>query len=117
MSEKRTTERSKNGPKTLPPDGEPKQRTRDRDSTMKSKVSEVQDPLIAGGAETALCAANPLSTRDDVAGGLVDRHGAVVQARRGGDAGKPGVRVEAKEAKVDEAGQLRRKKGEVDLLH
>jgi len=39
--------------------------------------------LIAGGAETALCAANPLSTQDDVAAALVERHGAVVQARRG----------------------------------
>lgn len=39
--------------------------------------------LIAGGARTALCAANPLSTRDDVAAALVERHGAVVQARRG----------------------------------
>jgi adenosylhomocysteinase len=39
--------------------------------------------LIAGGAETALCAANPLSTRDDVAAALVEHHGAVVQARRG----------------------------------
>jgi adenosylhomocysteinase len=39
--------------------------------------------LIAGGAETALCAANPLSTRDEVAAALVEHHGAVVQARRG----------------------------------
>jgi adenosylhomocysteinase len=39
--------------------------------------------LIAGGAETALCAANPLSTRDEVAAALTERHGAVVQARRG----------------------------------
>jgi adenosylhomocysteinase len=39
--------------------------------------------LIAGGADTALCAANPLSTRDEVAAALVERHGAVVQARRG----------------------------------
>ncbi|MBX5442577.1 MAG: adenosylhomocysteinase [Solirubrobacteraceae bacterium] len=39
--------------------------------------------LIAGGAQTALCAANPLSTQDDVAAALVERHGAVVQARRG----------------------------------
>jgi adenosylhomocysteinase len=39
--------------------------------------------LIAGGAETALCAANPLSTRDDVAAALVAHDGAVVQARRG----------------------------------
>jgi adenosylhomocysteinase len=39
--------------------------------------------LIAGGAQTALCAANPLSTRDEVAASLVERHGVVVQARRG----------------------------------
>ena len=39
--------------------------------------------LIAGGAQTALCAANPLSTQDDVAAALVERLGAVVQARRG----------------------------------
>lgn len=75
------SDRSKNGPKTPPPDGAPKAPPKDRDSTRKSKVSEVQDPLIAG------------------------------------DAGKPGARVETNEAKVDEAGQVRRKKGEVDLLH
>ncbi len=39
--------------------------------------------LIAGGAQTPLCAANPLSTRDEVAAALVERHGATVQARRG----------------------------------
>jgi adenosylhomocysteinase len=39
--------------------------------------------LIAGGGEVALSAANPLSTRDDVAAALSERHGAVVQARRG----------------------------------
>ncbi|MEZ5120495.1 MAG: adenosylhomocysteinase [Solirubrobacterales bacterium] len=39
--------------------------------------------LIAGGAKTALCAANPLSTRDDVAAALVKHDRAVVQARRG----------------------------------
>lgn len=39
--------------------------------------------LIAGGAQTALCSANPLSTRDDVAAALAERHGATVQARRG----------------------------------
>jgi adenosylhomocysteinase len=38
--------------------------------------------LIAGGAQTALCAANPLSTRDEVASALAEHHGAVVQARR-----------------------------------
>jgi hypothetical protein len=70
------------GPKkpATPPDGEPKPPSRDRDSTAKSKVSEVQDPLIAG------------------------------------DAGKRG-RADADEANVDEAGQVRHKKGEVDLLH
>jgi hypothetical protein len=72
----------RDGPKKpAAPDGEPKQPPSDPDSTAKSKVSEVQDPLIAG------------------------------------DAGKPGTRVETNEASVDEAGQLRRKKGEVDLLH
>lgn len=68
-------------PKPTPPDGEPKPRTKRRDGTAKSKVGEVQDPLIAG------------------------------------DAGKPGGRVETNEAKVDEAGQLRRGKRNVDLLH
>jgi hypothetical protein len=63
------------------PDGEPKQPQKDRDSTSKSKVSEVQDPLISG------------------------------------DARKQGKGTETGEAAVDEAGQIRRKKGEVDLLH
>jgi hypothetical protein len=76
-----TSKTGKAQPKTPPPDGEPRQPSRDRDSTAKSKVSEVQDPLIAG------------------------------------DAGKPGGRVETNEASVDEAGQLRRKKRGVDLLH
>ncbi|MEA2371623.1 MAG: adenosylhomocysteinase [Solirubrobacteraceae bacterium] len=39
--------------------------------------------LIAGGAETGLCAANPFSTQDDVAAALVTHHGAAVHARRG----------------------------------
>lgn len=39
--------------------------------------------LIAGGAQTALCAANPFSTQDDVAAALVVDHGAEVHARRG----------------------------------
>ena len=41
--------------------------------------------LIAGGAEVALCAANPLSTQDEVAAALVEDHGATVRARRGED--------------------------------
>jgi adenosylhomocysteinase len=41
--------------------------------------------LIAGGAEVALCASNPLSTQDDVAAALVAHHGADVYARRSED--------------------------------
>ena len=39
--------------------------------------------LIAGGAQVGLCAANPLSTQDDVALALTERHGATVLAARG----------------------------------
>jgi adenosylhomocysteinase len=42
--------------------------------------------LLAGGARTALCAANPLSTQDEVAAALVAEHGAEVLAVRGEDA-------------------------------
>jgi adenosylhomocysteinase len=38
--------------------------------------------LLAGGAEVGLCAANPLSTQDDVATALRERHGATVLAVR-----------------------------------
>jgi adenosylhomocysteinase len=41
--------------------------------------------LIAGGAEVALCAANPLDTQDDVAAALVARDGAAVHAIHGED--------------------------------
>jgi adenosylhomocysteinase len=41
--------------------------------------------LIAGGAEAALCSANPLSTQDDVAAALVLEHGVEVRASRGED--------------------------------
>jgi adenosylhomocysteinase len=41
--------------------------------------------LVAGGARAALCAANPLSTQDDVAAALVVDHGVEVRARRGED--------------------------------
>ena len=41
--------------------------------------------LIAGGAEVALCASNPLSTQDEVAAALVDRYGAEVYAINGED--------------------------------
>jgi len=39
--------------------------------------------LIAGGASTALCSANPLSTQDDVAAALVSDDGVQVRAIRG----------------------------------
>ncbi len=41
--------------------------------------------LLAGGAEVALCAANPLSTQDDVAAALISEHGAAVLGVRGED--------------------------------
>jgi adenosylhomocysteinase len=42
--------------------------------------------LITGGAEVALCAANPLSTQDETAAALAGDIGAEVHARRGEDA-------------------------------
>ena len=42
--------------------------------------------LVAGGAEVALCAANPLSTQDETAAALAEDFGAEVHARRGEDA-------------------------------
>jgi adenosylhomocysteinase len=41
--------------------------------------------LAAGGAEVSLCAANPLSTQDDVAAALVAEHGTEVFGVRGED--------------------------------
>src|SRR5919108_913354 len=41
--------------------------------------------LMAGGAEVALCAANPLSTQDETAAALTEAFGAEVHARRGED--------------------------------
>jgi adenosylhomocysteinase len=41
--------------------------------------------LIAGGAQVGLCAANPLSTQDDVAAALAGEHGAEVRGARGED--------------------------------
>src|SRR3954471_16054915 len=41
--------------------------------------------LMAGGAEMALCASNPLSTQDDTAAALVQNDGAAVFARAGED--------------------------------
>jgi adenosylhomocysteinase len=41
--------------------------------------------LLAGGADVALCASNPLSTQDETAAALVDRYGAQVYAINGED--------------------------------
>ena len=41
--------------------------------------------LAAGGAEAAVCSANPLSAQDDVAAALVFEHGIEVRAMRGED--------------------------------
>jgi adenosylhomocysteinase len=41
--------------------------------------------LMAGGADVALCASNPLSTQDESAAALVDRYGAEVHAINGED--------------------------------
>src|SRR3954452_14306908 len=51
-----------------------------------AETANLMRALVAGGARTALCAANPLSTQDDVAAALVANHGAEVLARRGEDA-------------------------------
>jgi adenosylhomocysteinase len=50
-----------------------------------TETANLARTLIAGGAEVALCAANPLDTQDDVAAALVERHGATVHAIHGED--------------------------------
>ena len=49
-----------------------------------SETSNLAKTLVAGGAELALCASNPLSTQDDIAAHLVDE-GISVFARNGED--------------------------------
>jgi len=49
--------------------------------------------LLAGGARVSLCAANPLSTQDDVAVALRERHGATVLATRGESAAEYAAHV------------------------
>ena len=48
-----------------------------------SETANLVRTLIAGGARAQLCASNPLSTQDDVAAALVERHGVAVYAARG----------------------------------
>src|SRR6266516_7540989 len=50
-----------------------------------TETANLARTLLAGGAQVALCASNPLSTQDDVAAALVDRHGAEVYAINGED--------------------------------
>ena len=48
-----------------------------------AETANLVDVLIAGGAEVGLCAANPLSTQDDVVAALRGHEGARVQAALG----------------------------------
>ncbi|MGZ4173421.1 MAG: adenosylhomocysteinase [Solirubrobacteraceae bacterium] len=48
-----------------------------------AETANLARTLQAGGAEVALCAANPLSTQDDAAAALVADHGLEVRAIRG----------------------------------
>jgi adenosylhomocysteinase len=50
-----------------------------------SETANLGRVLVAGGAELAFCASNPLSTQDDVAAALALRVGIPVFARRGAD--------------------------------
>jgi len=47
-----------------------------------AETANLVETLVAGGAQVALCAANPLSTQDDVAAALVADGGAQVHATR-----------------------------------
>jgi len=50
-----------------------------------TETANLMRTLQAGGAEVALAASNPLSTKDDVAAALVAEYGIAVHARRGED--------------------------------
>jgi adenosylhomocysteinase len=50
-----------------------------------AETANLMRTLVAGGAEVALCAANPLSTQDDVAAALVRDDGVEVRAIHGED--------------------------------
>ena len=51
-----------------------------------AETANLMRAFVAGGADAALCAANPLSTQDDVAAALAQEHGVEVRAARGEDA-------------------------------
>src|SRR5437764_9976305 len=50
-----------------------------------AETANLIEAVRAGGAEAALCSANPLSVQDDVAAALVSHHQVEVRARRGED--------------------------------
>ncbi|MBA3779083.1 MAG: adenosylhomocysteinase [Chloroflexi bacterium] len=50
-----------------------------------TETANLMRTLEAGGASIALCASNPLSTKDDVAAALVAEYGIATYARRGED--------------------------------
>ena len=50
-----------------------------------AKTANLMKALVAGGAEVALCASNPLSTQDDIAASLVAHDEIPVFGRRGAD--------------------------------
>ena len=50
-----------------------------------TETANLMRTLQAGGAETALCASNPLSTQDDVAAALVNEYGIATYAINGED--------------------------------
>ena len=65
-----------------------------------SETANLLRALIAGGAEAQLCASNPLTTQDDVAAALVQRHGVGVHAIRGEDADRYAAHVAALAARA-----------------
>ncbi len=50
-----------------------------------AKTANLMKTLVAGGADVALCASNPLSTQDDIAASLVAHDEIPVYGRRGAD--------------------------------
>jgi len=60
-----------------------------------AETAGVVRALAEGGAQVALCAANPLATRDEVAAALREDHGVAVRGARGDDAGAYGDHIDA----------------------
>jgi adenosylhomocysteinase len=55
---------------------------------LTAETANLARALLAGGAQVGLCAANPLSTQDDVVSALRERHGAAVLGARGESSGE-----------------------------